>query len=85
MNWDDVMENAIVPMMEGDAQFVAALGGLHLYAAQAARPVQIPSSEWQIIGDRYTEVFNPIDVQFDYWAPGAKAVIIERRYRSRLL
>lgn len=84
MNWDDVMENAVVPMMEGDSEFVDVLGGLHLYAAQAARPARVPSVEWMIVGDRYTEIFNPIDVQFDYWAKGSDAAVIERRLRNRL-
>jgi hypothetical protein len=76
MLWDEVMGNAIIPMLEDDAELVGPTGldGLYIFAAPASRPIRIPSVEWIIIGEQETEVFNPIDVQF----------VIERRIRARL-
>jgi hypothetical protein len=85
MIWDEVMSEAILPMLEADAALIAALGGAHIYAAQSSRPVRIPSVEWVLTDDRYTEVFNPLEVQFDFWAASAaSAVEIERRLRTLL-
>lgn len=86
MTWDEVMESGILPLLEGDAQLLTALGGEpHIYAAQATRPVRIPSVEWQLTDDVVTEVFNPLEVQFDYWANSmAQARAIEGRLRKLL-
>lgn len=86
MTWDVVMRDAIVPLLEADVLLVEALDGApHIYTAQSSRPRRVPSVEWIVIGDRLTENFNPIDVQFDYWAhtPG-DAATIERQLRRRL-
>ena len=82
MMWD-VVVSAWVALLEGDAALVAALGGEHVYPAQASRKVRIPSVEWSLVGDREEESFNPITLQADYFAKSvAQAVVIERRIRQ---
>lgn len=82
MTWGEVMGEAVTPMLEGDAVLVATLGGKHIYAGQASRPVRIPSVEWVLTDDALTEVFNPLEAQFDYWAKNMEqAQIIESRLR----
>jgi hypothetical protein len=82
MMWDIVIP-AWVALLEQDADLVAALGGPHIYPAQAARAVRIPSVEWVIVSDRESELFNPVMVQVDIWARGvAAAAVIERRIRA---
>lgn len=79
--WDRLIP-AWVNLLEADSALITALGGEHIYPAQASRPVLIPSVEWITIGDVEDESFNPITVQVDYWAKGiAKAAVIERRIR----
>jgi len=76
---------AIVPLLVADSALVSALGGAHVYTAQASRPVRIPSVEWVLVGDVETEVFNPISVQFDYWSRNpTQAAVIEGRLRALL-
>jgi hypothetical protein len=86
MLWDEVMGNAIIPMLEDDAELVGPTGldWLYIFAAPASRPIRIPSVEWIIIGEQETEVFNPIDVQFDIYARAPELYVIERRIRARL-
>lgn len=87
MNWGEVMGNAIVPMLEDDAVLIGATGlaGKYIFAGQASRPVRIPSLEWVLIDDILTEVFNPMEVQFDYWAKNIEqAQVIEGRLRTLL-
>jgi hypothetical protein len=81
MTWDVVLP-AWVALLEADAALVAALGGAHIYPAQAARAVRIPSVEYVMVDDREGEVFNPLIVQVDYWARGVGAAgLIEQRIR----
>jgi hypothetical protein len=63
---------------------VTALGGEHIYPAQASRPVRVPSVEYTLpFFDREEENHNPIDIQVDYWARGvARAATIEARIRA---
>jgi hypothetical protein len=82
MQWDAVMLDAIVPLWEGDAALVAALGGKRIYMMGSNRPVQIPSVEWLPIADTLTEAFNPVTIQVDYFATSTtQAFAIERRLR----
>lgn len=86
MTWPEVMD-VVVEMLETDSILIGAtaLSGKHIYAAQASRPVRIPSVEWLVIDDVLTEVFNPLEVQFDYWAKSTQqARVIESRLRSLL-
>jgi hypothetical protein len=82
MLWDWVMEQAIIPLVEADVPLVDELGGLHIYVQDASRPVTIPSVVWDLLGDELTEIFNPIDTQWDYFARNRdQAAFIERRLR----
>jgi hypothetical protein len=79
--WDKVLP-AWVALLQADAELMAALGGAHIYPAQAATAVRIPSVEWLIVNDRETELFNEITVQVDFWARGTgRAATIESRLR----
>jgi hypothetical protein len=79
------MLEGVLPILNGDAQLIAALGGNHIYTAQSVRPVRVPSVEWIIVGDFVEEVFNPITLQLDYWAKGpGPAATIEERLRTLL-
>jgi hypothetical protein len=81
MMWHLVLP-AWVEMLSDDAELSAELGGAHIYPAQSARPVRVPSVEWVAIIDREEELFNPITVQVDYWARGVpKAAAIEGHIR----
>lgn len=82
MNWPDVMRE-IVLLLESDTELIDALGGAYIFPAPSTRPVRIPSIEWRIVSDYEEEVFNPITVQFDYWAK-ATEYRIETRLRVRL-
>ena len=85
MTWDILMGEVIIPMLETDAVLVQELGGQHIYAQEASRPVTIPSVVWDLLDDQLTEIFNPIDTQFDYFARNRdQAVVIERRLRALL-
>lgn len=61
-----------------------ALAQSHIYPAQAARKVGVPSVEYTLpIIDRETELFNPITIQVDYWVRGVnRAAVIENRLRT---
>lgn len=74
----------VVALLEADTTLIAALGGPYIFEAQSTRPVRVPSVEWLITGDVEEEVFNPITVQFDYWASLTIAPVVERRLRARL-
>jgi hypothetical protein len=81
MMWDVVIEAWLADVLADD-DLVTALGGTHIYPAQAARLVRVPSVEWLVIVDREEELHNPITVQVDYWAKGTTlAATIERRIR----
>jgi len=82
MRWDFVIEHWTARLI-GDAALTSVLGASGLiYPAQASRPVKVPSVEYQLLGDRETENFNPLSVQVDFWAKGIKkAAQIERRIR----
>ena len=81
MMWPEVIQ-AWVALMNADAALIAALGGQHIYPAQAARAVRVPSVEYSLVSDIEEESFNPIIVQVDYWAKGtAASATIERRIR----
>lgn len=81
MMWDRVVPEWL-DLLEADADLIDLLGGQHIYPAQAAREVRIPSVEWLLVLDSEEENFNPFLVQVDYWARGAvKAAAIERRIR----
>lgn len=86
MLWDQVMGNAIIPLLEEDVELVGPTGldGAHIYHAGASRPVRIPSVEWLIVDEQEEEVMNPIDVQFDIFAREPQCTVIERRMRARL-
>lgn len=82
MMWHRVVPPWLV-LLNTDAALTAALGGQHIYPAQAARPVRVPSVEWLLIFDREEELFNPFLVQVDYWASGVpQAATIEGRIRA---
>jgi len=79
--WDVVVEAWLADLL-ADTALTTALGGAHIYPAQAARPVRVPSVEWLPIDDREEEIHNPILFQVDYWAKGTTlAATIERRLR----
>jgi hypothetical protein len=82
MMWHLVLP-AWVEMLKADLELSAELGGPHIYVAQSARPVRVPSVEYTLpIIDREEELFNAITVQVDYWARGApKAAAIEGHIR----
>ena len=81
MMWDQVIPDWL-DLLEADAALLAALGGSHIYPAQASRPVGIPSVEWFMVSDIEEENFNPFIVQVDIWARGVpKAATIEKRIR----
>jgi hypothetical protein len=85
MRWPNLMLQGVLPILTGDAQLLAALGGSHIYTAQSVRPVRVPSVEWIIVGDFSEEVFNPLTLQLDFWAVGpAQAAVIEGRLRALL-
>jgi hypothetical protein len=65
------------------ADLQEALALSHIYPAQAARPVVVPSVEWSLIGDREVSLFNPLTLQVDYWCRGmGRASTIEWRIRT---
>ncbi len=70
--------------LNGDATLVGLLGGAgRILAAQASRPVTIPSIEWQVYGDTEEESFNPVSVRLDLFVTGvAKADQVEARVRN---
>jgi hypothetical protein len=82
MRWPFVIEKW-TERLSDDQGLESVLGGKgRIYPGQATRPVQIPSVEYLIVGDREDELFNPILVQVDFWARGIKkASQIERRLR----
>lgn len=82
MRWDQTCE-AWTARLTADAPLESILGKAgRIYAAQAARPVTIPSVEYLLVSDREEEWLNPIGVQVDFWARGLrKAAQIERRIR----
>ena len=82
MRWDFVIE-FWKARLEADAALISVMGSsVFVYAAQAAKPVKVPSIEYLIVGDREEELFNPIQVQVDFWVKGIKkAAQIERRIR----
>jgi hypothetical protein len=83
MMWDEILPLWLA-LLEADAVLIAELGGFHIYPAQSARPVRIPSVEYTLpIIDIEEENFNPFTVQVDYWARGVpKAAAIERQIRA---
>lgn len=85
MTWDRVIGLAIMPLLEADSQLTDELGGVHIYAQEASRPIVVPSVVWDLLSDELTELFNPIDTQWDYFARNREsAVVIERRLRALL-
>jgi hypothetical protein len=84
MIWDALME-AVVAMLDADAELGAALGGRHVYHAESSRPVRVPSVEWLLVDDTHTENHHTMAVQFDHWSRTAKtAATIERRLLTLL-
>lgn len=84
MTWDRVMTQ-IIALLESDAVLLEALGGLNIYSSEASRAVIVPSVVWYLLGDQLDELLNPMQVQFDYFAPSREqAVVIEDRLRSNL-
>lgn len=82
MIWPTVIANWTAALLD-DAALVDTLGGRHIYPAQAARPVRVPSVEYLTTSDREEENFNPIFIQVDFWARGMdQAATIEERLRS---
>lgn len=82
MQWVAVTEAWSAKLM-ADSALTTALGGLHLYAAQAQRPVRIPSVEYLWKGDRLEESWNPMVLQVDLWAKTSRAAAtIEGRIRT---
>ena len=89
MMWD-VVANAWVALVRADSVLATVLAPtatetgvtLHVYPAQAARPVRIPSVEYSFVSDTHDETFNSLIMQVDYWALNdAQARVIERRLR----
>jgi hypothetical protein len=81
MMWDAVVQAWLADLL-ADSDLTTALGGAHVYPAQAARPVRVPSVEWHPVMDIEDELHNRITVQVDYWAKGTVlAATIERRIR----
>jgi hypothetical protein len=80
MMWPDVVLGLVLPKLRADTELIAALGGSHIFSAQATRPVRVPSIEWMVLDERYTENHAEAELQLDYWArnPG-EAATIERR------
>ena len=93
MRWDEVME-AVEAYLNADALLVGEMGGsLKIWPAETSRTVQYPSIEWTVTTDIETEVFNPVLVQFDIYAPAnyttgktpqQVCAAIERRLRRLL-
>lgn len=82
MRWDYVIEFWTARLL-ADAALTSVMGySGFVYPGQAARPVKVPSIEYLMMGDVEEELFNPIQVQVDFWARGIKkAAQIERRIR----
>ena len=81
MRWDSVVVGWLA-RLNADAALTQALGGSHVYPAQASKPVRIPSVEYLIAYDTEGEWTNRIGFQVDYWATGVhQAKTIERRLR----
>lgn len=82
MRWDFVIEHWIT-RLQADASLVSLMNSsAFIYASGAAKPVKVPSIEYMIVGDREDELFNPIQVQVDFWQRGIKkAAQTERRIR----
>lgn len=80
--WWDVLLPLWMARLSADTALVTLLGGDHIYPADAAKKVRIPSVQYLANSDRDRESFNVIDVQLDFWAKGTKqAGEIERRLR----
>lgn len=86
MQWDEVMESVVIPLLELDTELVGPTGlnGAHIYAGSSSRPVRIPSVEWILLDDVETEVFNPIRAQFDIYGEMSVIRVVEQRIRTRL-
>jgi hypothetical protein len=81
MHWDAILP-ALSETLLADEELVAALGGPHVYDAQSSKAIRVPSVESMMIDDRETENWNPIGIQFDFWARGRSTIAaIESRIR----
>jgi hypothetical protein len=82
MRWDFVIEHWIT-RLQADAALVSLMNSsVFVFPGQAFKAVKIPSIEYSIVGDREEELFNPIQVQVDFWQRGIKkAAQTERRIR----
>jgi hypothetical protein len=70
MMWHLVLP-AWVEMLKADPELSAELGGPHIYPAQSARPVRVPSVEYTLpIIDREEENFNSSPSR---WTTGREA------------
>lgn len=79
MRWDTVLP-LLVARWNADAALTTALGGPHIYPANASRPVRIPSIEYLVLGQPEGESFGIIRLRVDFWAKGiALAGVIEKR------
>lgn len=79
MRWDTVLP-LLVARWNADTTLTNALGGAHIYPAQASRPVKIPSIEYLILGNPEGESFGTIRLRVDFWAKGmALTGVIEKR------
>lgn len=81
MRWDVIIA-AWLERLLADAPLTSALDGNNVFPASANRPVGIPSVEYLFIGDREEELFNPFQIQVDFWCRGIKlAARVEQRLR----
>jgi hypothetical protein len=83
VRWDFCVEHWTARLL-ADAALVSVMGSASgwIAPAQAARPVKIPSIEYGVLTDVEEELFNPFELQVDFWARGLKkAAQIERRIR----
>lgn len=79
MRWDTVLP-LLVARWNADSALTTALGGEHIYPANASRPVRIPSIEYLVLGQPEGESFGIIRLRVDFWAKGiALAGVIEKR------
>lgn len=79
MRWPFVIEEWTARLL-ADSALISVMGERPwLFHGQAVRPVRVPSIEYLMFDDEQEEVFNPIQVQVDIWAPGPKVKQIENR------
>jgi hypothetical protein len=83
MMWQRVIP-AWIAVLKADTALATALGGNHIYPAQAGRVARIPSVEYTLpLTDVEADALNRITIQVDYWARGVSAAAtIEARLRT---